>query len=36
MEYPRQIIADRETAQVLRDKYVEDRPVILEGENRLL
>lgn len=35
-EYPKEIVADRETAQVFRDKYVEDHVVLLEGTNRLL
>ena len=35
-DYPREIVADRETAQAFRDKYVEGHPVLLEGENRLL
>ena len=35
-EYPREISANSETAQVFRDKYVENHNVILEGMNRLL
>ena len=35
-EYPREISADRDTAEVFRQRYVEDHPVILEGWNRLL
>ena len=35
-EYPREICADRETAQLFRNKYVERHPVLLEGWNRLL
>ncbi len=35
-EYPREIVADRETAEVFRQKYVEGHPVLLEGWNRLL
>ena len=35
-EYPKEICADRETAEVFRGKYVEGHPVILEGWNRLL
>ena len=35
-EYPREIIADRETAEVFRKKYVDGHAVLLEGMNRLL
>ena len=35
-EYPNDISADRETAELFRNKYVEGHPVILEGWNRLL
>ena len=35
-EYPREIVADRETAELFRRKYVDGHPVILEGMNRLL
>ena len=35
-EYPKEIIADRETAQRFRNKYVEGHPVLLEGMDRLL
>lgn len=35
-EYPREIIADRETAELFRAKYVDGHPVILEGWNKLL
>ena len=35
-EYPEEIIADRETAEVFRSKYVDNHPVILEGWNKLL
>ena len=35
-EYPREIVADRATAQVFRDRYVEGHPVLLEGWSRLL
>ena len=35
-KYPREIIADRDTAQVFRDRYVENHTVILEGMDRLL
>lgn len=35
-EYPDEIIADRDTAEVFRNKYVDGHPVILEGWNRLL
>ncbi|MBR2767705.1 MAG: hypothetical protein IKG00_07280 [Lachnospiraceae bacterium] len=35
-EYPKDISADRETAELFRNQYVEGHPVILEGWNRLL
>ena len=35
-QYPREITADRETAEVFRNKYVDGHPVILEGRDRLL
>ena len=35
-KYPREIVADRETAQIFRDRYVEGHPVLLEGWSRLL
>ncbi len=35
-EYPKEICADRKTAQIFRDKYVEGHPVLLEGWSRLL
>ena len=35
-DYPDEIIADRKTAEVFRNKYVDGHPVILEGWNRLL
>ena len=35
-EYPYEIVADRETAEVFRRKYVNGRPVLLEGWNKLL
>lgn len=35
-EYPREISADRETAEVFRKKYVDGHPALLEGWNRLL
>ena len=35
-EYPRQIRADRDTAEISRRKYVDGHPVILEGWDRLL
>ena len=35
-EYPRQISADRETAELFRSKYVDGHPVLLEGWDRLL
>ena len=34
-EYPKEICADRETAEVFREKYVDGHLVILEGWNRL-
>ena len=35
-EYPQQIEADRETAEVFRNKYIEGHKVLLEGWNKLL
>ena len=35
-EYPKELIADLDTAQVFRDKYVEGHRVLLEGWNKLL
>ena len=35
-EYPKELTADRDTAQVFRDKYVEGHRVLLEGWNQLL
>ncbi len=35
-EYPKELSADRDTAQVFRDKYVEGHRVLLEGWNKLL
>ncbi len=35
-EYPRRISAGREAAEAFRQKYVEGRPVLLEGWNNLL
>ena len=35
-KYPYEIVADRETAEVFRKKYVDRHPVLLEGWNRLL
>lgn len=35
-EYPEEICADRETAQIFRRKYVNGHPVLLEGWNKLL
>ena len=35
-DYPEEISADRETAEVFRNKYVDHHPVLLEGWNRLL
>ncbi len=34
-EYPREIVADRDTAELFRRKYVEGHRVLLEGWNRL-
>ena len=35
-EYPKQISADRERAELFRNKYVEGHPVLLEGWDKLL
>ena len=35
-QYPKEIVADRETAERFRAKYVNGHPVILEGWNKLL
>ena len=35
-EYPREITADRETAERFREKYVNRHKVLLEGWNKLL
>ena len=35
-EYPKELSADRDSAQVFRDKYVEGHRVLLEGWNKLL
>ena len=35
-EYPREIQADRETAEIFRKKYIEGHKVLLEGWNKLL
>ena len=35
-KYPKEIVANREQAEVFRDKYVDGHPVLLEGWNRLL
>ena len=35
-EYPKAISADRETAELFRQKYVDGHPVILKGWNKLL
>ena len=35
-EYPREIQADRETAESFRNKYIEGHTVLLEGWNKLL
>ena len=34
-EYPRQIVADRETAEKFREKYVNGHRVLMEGWSRL-
>lgn len=34
-EYPKELNADRETAELFRNKYVEGHPIILEGWNEL-
>lgn len=35
-EYSEQIVADRETAERFRSKYVDGHPVLYEGWNKLL
>jgi hypothetical protein len=35
-EYPQELNADMETAELFRNKYVEGHPIILEGWNKLL
>ena len=35
-EYPREITADRETAEKFREKYVNGHKVLFEGWNKLL
>ena len=35
-EYPSEISADRETAEIFRNKYVDGHPVLFEGWNKLL
>ncbi len=35
-EYPKELSADRDTAEAFRNKYVEGRRVLLEGWNKLL
>ena len=35
-KYPKEIVANREKAEVFRSRYVDGHPVILEGWNRLL
>ena len=35
-EYPREIQADTETAEIFREKYIEGHKVLLEGWNKLL
>ena len=34
--YPKEIVADRKTAEVFRNRFVDGHPVILEGWDRLL
>ena len=34
--YPEEIVANREQAELFRNKYVDGHPVLLEGWNRLL
>lgn len=34
--YPKEIVADRATADAFRSRYVDAHPVLLEGWNRLL
>ena len=35
-KYPKEIIANREKAEVFRNRYVDGHPVLLEGWDRLL
>ena len=35
-EYPQELSADRETAEVFRNKYIDGHTVLLEGWNKLL
>lgn len=35
-EYPEEIVANREKAEVFRNRYVDGHPVLLEGWSRLL
>ena len=35
-KYPKEIIANREKAEVFRNRYVDGHPIILEGWDRLL
>ena len=35
-KYPKEIIANREAAEVFRNRYVDNHPIILEGMDRLL
>ena len=35
-KYPKEIVANREKAEVFRNKYVNGHPIILEGWDRLL
>ena len=35
-KYPKEIMANREKAEVFRNRYVDGHPVLLEGLNKLL
>ncbi|MBR5947383.1 MAG: hypothetical protein IKZ82_01885 [Clostridia bacterium] len=35
-KYPEEIVANRDQAEVFRNRYVDGHPVLLEGWNRLL
>ena len=35
-EYPKEIVADREEAELFRNKYVDNHSIILEGWKKLL